>query len=154
MRKFIIIYEAFPSSLFPPYCFFPSHRQSPDVHRSLPVSCVHPHMYLYISGGSGGKESAHSAGDPSLIPGLGRSPGEGNGNPLQYSCLGNPKDRGAWWVAVHGIAKSWTQLKWLSTHEHIMPVLSLKRWYRYRYALALARSFRFIPSQKSVDMPL
>ena len=40
------------------------------------------------------------------IPGLGRSPGEGNGNPLQYSCLGNPMDRGAWWATVHGVAKS------------------------------------------------
>ena len=44
------------------------------------------------------------------IPGLGRSPGEGNGNPLQYSCLENPKDGGAWWATVHGVAKSWTRL--------------------------------------------
>ena len=50
------------------------------------------------------------AGDPSSIPGLGRSPGEGNDNPLQYSCLQNPMDRGAWWAIVHGVAKSWTQL--------------------------------------------
>ena len=42
-----------------------------------------------------------------LIPGLGRSPGEGNGNPLQYSCLENPMDRGAWWATVRGVAKSW-----------------------------------------------
>ena len=49
-----------------------------------------------------------NAEDPSSIPGSGRSPGEGSGNPLQYSCLGNPKDRGAWWATVHGIAKSWT----------------------------------------------
>ena len=42
-----------------------------------------------------------------LIPGLGRSPGERNGNPLQYSCLENPMDRGAWWATVHGVAKSW-----------------------------------------------
>ena len=47
-------------------------------------------------GGSGGKESAFNVGDPSLIPGSGRSPGGGNGNPLQYSCLENPMDRGAW----------------------------------------------------------
>ena len=45
-----------------------------------------------------------------MIPGLGRSPGEGNGNPLQYSCLGNPMDGGAWWAVVHGAAKSWTRL--------------------------------------------
>ena len=56
--------------------------------------------------GSGGKESACQEGHLGLIPGLGRSPAEGNGNPLQYSCLGNPMDRGAWWVTVHGISES------------------------------------------------
>ena len=61
--------------------------------------------------GSDGKESACSAGDPSLIPGLGRSPGEGNGNPLQYSCLENPMDRGAWRATVHRVAKSRTRLR-------------------------------------------
>ena len=48
--------------------------------------------------------------DMGSIPGLGRSPGEGNGNPLQYSCLENPMDRGAWWATVHRVAKSRTQL--------------------------------------------
>ena len=52
-----------------------------------------------------GKESACSAGDSGSIPGSGRSPGEGNGNPLQYSCLENPMDRGAWWAMVHGVAR-------------------------------------------------
>ena len=47
-----------------------------------------------------------NAGDTGLIPGLGRSPGEGNGNPLQYSCLENSMDRGAWWAIVHGVTKS------------------------------------------------
>ena len=56
------------------------------------------------------KASAYNAGDPGLIPGLGGSPGEGNGNPLQYSCLENPMDRGAWWAIVQGVVKSWTQL--------------------------------------------
>ena len=55
-------------------------------------------------GGSYNKESAYNTGDPGLIPGLGRSPGEGNGNPLQYSCLENPMDRGAWWATVHRVA--------------------------------------------------
>ena len=55
------------------------------------------------------KESACSAGDPGSIPGLGRSPGEGNGNPLQYSCLENLMDRGTWWIAVHGVARSWAR---------------------------------------------
>ena len=56
-------------------------------------------------GGSDGKESACNAGDLQSIPRLGRSPGEGNGNPLQYSCLDNSMDRGAWWVTVHGGSK-------------------------------------------------
>ena len=60
--------------------------------------------------GLDGKVSAYNVGDPGSIPGLGRSPGEGNGNPLQYSCLENPKDGGAWWAPVHGAAKSQTQL--------------------------------------------
>ena len=54
--------------------------------------------------------SACNAGDPGSIPGSGRSPGEGNGNPLQYSCLENPMARGAWWATVHGVAKSQTRL--------------------------------------------
>ena len=57
-----------------------------------------------------GKESACNAGDPSSIPGSGRSPGEGNGNPLQYSCLENCMDRGAWQATAHGVAKSQTRL--------------------------------------------
>ena len=64
------------------------------------------------------KESACNVGDISSagsIPGSGRSPGEGHGNPLQYSCLENPMDRGAWWITVHRVAKSWTWLKWLSS---------------------------------------
>ena len=61
-------------------------------------------------GGSEVKASACNVGDLSLIPGLGRSPGEGTGNPLQYSCLENPMDGEAWWATVHGVAKSQTQL--------------------------------------------
>ena len=56
------------------------------------------------------KNSSASARDSSSIPGSGRSPGEGNGNPLQYSCLGNHRDRGAWQTTVHGVAKSLTLL--------------------------------------------
>ena len=59
-------------------------------------------------GGSDSKESACNAGDLCSIPGSGRSPGEGNGDPLQYSCLENSMDRGAWWATVHGIPKSLT----------------------------------------------
>ena len=57
-------------------------------------------------GGSDGKEPACRTGDLGSIPGSGRSPGGGLGNPLQYSCLENSMDRGAWWAAVHGVAKS------------------------------------------------
>ena len=62
-------------------------------------------------GGSEVKASACNVEDLGLIPGLGRYPGEGNGNPLQYSCLVNPMDGGAWWSTVHGVTKSQT---WLS----------------------------------------
>ena len=53
------------------------------------------------------KNPPANAGDLGSIPGLGRSPGEGNGNLLPFSCLGNPMDRGAWWAIVHGITKNW-----------------------------------------------
>ena len=62
---------------------------------------------------SDNKESACNARDTGLIPELGRSPGEGNGYPLQCSYPENPMDRGAWWATAQGVVKSWTQLKWL-----------------------------------------
>ena len=65
---------------------------------------------MCFPGGSDGKASVCNAGDPGSIPGLGRSLGEGNGTPLQYSCWENPMDGGAWWATVHGVAKSWTRL--------------------------------------------
>ena len=67
-------------------------------------------VLLELSCSSDGKESACDAKDPDLIPGSGRSPRKGNGNPLQYSCLENSMDRGAWWATVHGVTKSRTQL--------------------------------------------
>jgi len=63
-------------------------------------------------GGSDSKESACNVGNLDSIPGLGRSPGEGNGYPFQYSCLENSMDRGAWQAAVPGIAKGWTRVVW------------------------------------------
>ena len=67
-------------------------------------------MKWTFSSGSGGTESACNVGDLGSIPGLGRSPGEGNGNPVQYSCLENPMDGGVWWATVLGVAKSLTGL--------------------------------------------
>ena len=64
--------------------------------------------FLSFPGGLEGKVSACNAGDLGSIPESGISPGEGNGTPLQYSCLENPMDGGAWEAAVHGVAKSWT----------------------------------------------
>ena len=68
---------------------------------------------MNLPDGSAGKESAFNTGDTGdagSIPGLERSPGEGNGNLLQYSCLENPMDRGAWWAAVQNVTKSWPGL--------------------------------------------
>ena len=70
------------------------------------------------------KEPACQAGDSGSILGLGRSPGEGNSNPLQYSCLGNPMARGSWWATVLGVQKNWTRL---STRGHMtLYILLLK----------------------------
>ena len=86
------------------------------------MGCIvypHPNVYVEISippsqnvkvllgfsGGSDSKESACNAGDLDSIPRWGRSPGKGNGYPLQYSCLENTRDRGAWWATVHGVTK-------------------------------------------------
>ena len=75
---------------------------------------------LSFPGGSEVKASACNVGDPGSIPGLERSPGEGNGNPPQYSCLENPMDRGAWQATVHRVAKSQTQLSnFTSLHSSI-----------------------------------
>ena len=75
-------------------------------------------LYLGFPGSSVVKNPPANAGDPrdvGSIPRLGRSPGRGNGNSVQYSCLGDPMDRGTWWATVHGVASSWTRL---STHTH------------------------------------
>ena len=93
---------------------------------TLPIS--HPPQPLLCStgfpGGADSRESACNAGDPGLIPGSGRSPGEGIGNRLQYSHPDNPMDRGVWWATVHRVTKSRTQLSnyhflslWLHTQN-------------------------------------
>ena len=76
-------------------------------------------MFRVFPGGSEGKASACSAGDLGLIPGSGRSPGEGNGNPLQYFCLENPKNGGAWWTTVHWVAKTRLSDFTFTFNEHL-----------------------------------
>ena len=71
-------------------------------------------------GGSVVKNLPASAGDVSLIPGLERTPGEGNDNTLQNSCLGNPMDRGVWWATVHGIAKELDTIQWLNNNHKMI----------------------------------
>ena len=90
-----------------PYLHVHTHRHT---HRH-----THTHNCLYLlipnlPGGSISRESTCDAGDPDSIPGRGRSPGEGNGYSLQYPCLGNPMDPGAWWAPVHRVAKTWMRL--------------------------------------------
>ena len=80
----------------------------------------------YFPGGSEVKASASNAGDPGSIPGSGRSPGEGNGTPFQYSCLENPTDGEAWWATVHGVARSQTRLSDF-TSLHFIQIIY---WYR------------------------
>ena len=80
-------------------------KQSEIPQSAVVTYCFHfPNMQNVLPD-SVGKESACNAGAPGSIPGSGRSPGEGNGNPLQYSCLENPMDRGAWQATVHGVAQ-------------------------------------------------
>ena len=101
-----------------------------------------------LLGGSDGKDSACNVGDPGLIPGSGRSPGEGNGNPLQYSSLGNPMDRGAWWATVHGVTKSWTRLKRLSTYTYVKSPLGHhqdKHYYLASPDRAIFRLIKIVP---------
>ena len=75
-------------------------------------------------GGSEVKASACNVGDLGSIPGLGRSPGEGNGNPLQYSCLENPMDGGGWWATVHGVAKESDLIERRHAHRVYLNVVS------------------------------
>ena len=89
-------------------------REGMDALRHSPIPFPMHFFHLAI-GGSDSKESACNAGDPGSFPGSGRHPGEGDGNPLQCSCLENSMDGGAWWATVHGVAKSQTRL--VTEHE-------------------------------------
>ena len=91
-----------------------------------------------LPGGSDGRESACHAGDLNSIPGLGRSPRRGHGNPLQYSCLKSPMDRGAWQPTVHGAVKNQAQLKRLSTHK-LFPIKYFQTVFFFSCGLTVAR---------------
>ena len=82
------------------------------IHLHTCIFYIHIYFFFFFFSPRwlSGNKSACQAGDVSSIPGLGRSPGEVNANPLQYSCLRNPMDRGAWWATVQGVTKSLTQL--------------------------------------------
>ena len=97
------------SLLLSQFSHHPHDKQWP--HNKYPGSTEFPHSSV-------GKESACNAGDLGSIPRSGRSPGEGNDNPLQDSCLGNPMDRGAWWVTVYGVARVGHDLATKHTHTH------------------------------------
>ena len=91
------------------------------------------------------KNPPANAGDTGLTPGSGRSPGGGNGNPLQYTCLENPTDRGAWQATVHGVTKSRTRLKWLSTQtKYLVWKWNIFLNYLIRINFSLSSSFRGI----------
>ena len=94
----------------------PSCTHHTEPHWKLSSNCKHPVIYWGFPGGSDGKKSTCNVRDPGSIPGSGRSPREGNDNPLQYSCLENPMDRGPWWPTVHGVAKSRTRLSDFTFH--------------------------------------
>ena len=83
------------------------------------------HLCYGFPAGSVHLQCRRLAGDKGLIPGSGRSPGAGNGNPLQYSCLGNPMDRGSWQATVYGVAKSWTRLR-MHTHPEAHMYMKFK----------------------------
>ena len=107
--------------MFQSYSLKSSHRHllplSPKVwHSVFNILCFTSQISWWLSG----KASACNVGDAGLIPGSGRSSEGGHGNPFQYSCLEKPMDRGAWWATVHKVTKSWTRLKWLSTHLHAL----------------------------------
>ena len=106
--------EAFQSLTTHDHSILPQPRALWPLNRVFPSSLLTPLPWWLR-----GKESTCNAGDTGSIPELKRSPGEGNGNPLQCSCLGNPMERGAWWATVHGVAKSRTQLSDYN-HQHLL----------------------------------
>ena len=130
-------------------------------HKTINSHCIIASFILYYTYARAsplvsGKESvckAGAAGDPGIIPGLGRSPGGGHGNPLRCSCLENPMGRGTWWAAVHRAAKSWAWLKWLSTHA----CTHIYAWYNHwgilgqKYMITLYHLCNFLYYFKTIS---
>ena len=111
------------------FCVIPKHRDTMLIMIIVNLERFYQSMNIFVSlitEASVGKESACCVGDLASIPGSGRSPGEGNGNPFQYSCLEKSMDRGAWQATVCGITKSRTQLS--AYHFHFQ--ISWKMWTR------------------------
>ena len=98
--------------------FIPGSGAPSALHCHAPFLILHLSVWVsqVVLAAKNPSVSAGDVRDLGLIPGSGRSPTGGHGNPLQHSCLGNPMDRGAWWATVHRVTKSWTQLKRLSPH--------------------------------------
>ena len=111
---------------------------------------------LDFPGGSDGKASAYNVGDPGSVPGSGRSPGEGNGNPLQNPCLENPMDREAWHSTVHGVAKGRTRLSdftslqcvYVSGPLSVSPTLSFPEGRKLRGASLVAQMVKNLPAMR------
>ena len=101
------LYERCPNYYLQTVCFLSTHKPIAPLKMTDKIKYLRCRDSLMAQTG---KASAQNAGDPGSISGLGRAPGEGNGNPLQYSCLENSMDGGALWATVHGVAKSRTQL--------------------------------------------
>ena len=101
------------------------------------------HHICDFPGDPDGKESVCNSGDLDLIPGSGRSPGEINGNPLHYSCLGNPIDTRTWWAIVNGVVKNWTWLSNSTQQTHV----EILRYFIPQVNLGYAIIIGFIGSQ-------
>ena len=100
------LWSSLPAPQLQSYLNTPVHPGT-NITQSIPLSSIAFFFLIKVTpGGSLVTNLPADAGNAGSIPGSGRSPGEGNGNPLQYSCLGNPMDRGAWWATVHGVAES------------------------------------------------
>ena len=105
-------------------------------------------IYFDFPGGSDGKASVYKAGDLGSSPGLGRYPGEGNGNPLQYYCLENPMDRGAWYATVYGVTKSQIRLSNFTSHYLLIGLLTLDSVQRIKWHIYNPILFFFLSRNK------